>query len=350
MTVIVGMSGGVDSSVTAALLKEQGYRVIGIFMKNWEEDDHCQAVDDYNDVVAVCSQLQIPYYSVNFAKEYWENVFSHCLKEYEQGFTPNPDILCNREIKFKVFLQKALTLGADFIATGHYCRNLNNQLARGLDPDKDQSYFLYTLKSEILQKVLFPVGHFTKKEVRQIAEKYGLATAKKKDSTGICFVGKRDFREFLSRYIPKLPGEFRTLSGQLVGQHEGAAYYTIGQRRGLAIGGMGEAWYVVDKDMEKNIVYVEQGDDHPALYSEGLLATDATWVGEAPSFPLKCTAKIRYRSQDVPCVVEEGLKVTFATPQKAVTPRQSIVFYQGEICLGGAMIQNSLSNLNLINI
>ncbi len=348
-TVIVGMSGGVDSSVTAALMKDQGYRVIGLFMKNWEEEEEgsCSAAEDYADVAAVCQQLQIPYYAVNFAKEYWDHVFAQCLEDFRAGYTPNPDILCNREIKFKVFFQKALELGADFVATGHYCRKLEHsgqcQLGRGHDPDKDQSYFLYTLKKEILQQVLFPVGELNKSEVRAIAESRGLATAKKKDSTGICFIGKRNFRDFLSRYIVPQPGPLMRLDGEVVGEHEGVAFYTIGQRKGLGIGGKGEAWFVIGKDPVRNVVYVEQGEDHPALYSRELIATDVTWVGgEGPPLPFSCTAKIRYRSPDVPCTLfakdKENLHVQFHSPQKAVTPRQSIVFYQGQLCLGGGMI------------
>lgn len=345
-TVVVGMSGGVDSSVTAMLLKEQGYRVIGLFMKNWEEDDQCPAALDYEDVVAVCNQLDIPHYAVNFAKEYWDEVFSKCLKEYAAGYTPNPDILCNREIKFKVFFKKALELGADFLATGHYCRKVFHNgewhLARGSDPEKDQSYFLYTLKSSILEKVLFPIGEMAKSQVRALAEKNGLATAKKKDSTGICFIGKRNFKEFLSHYIPNQPGNFETLKGEIVGRHDGFAYYTIGQRKGLGLGGAGEAWYVLGKQVERNVVLVERGDHHPALYQESLTASDLTWVATSPTLPLKCTAKIRYRAPDIPCTIlseEEGiLKVLFDEPQKAITPKQSIVFYKDELCLGGALI------------
>lgn len=341
--VVVGMSGGVDSSVVAALLKEQGYDVVGIFMKNWEEDDECPQQLDYQDAALVASQLKIPFYSFNFAKEYWEKVFAHCLKEFAEGHTPNPDILCNREIKFKVFLEKALQLDADFLATGHYCQNINQTLVKGADPDKDQSYFLYTLKDKILEKILFPLGHLTKKEVRKIAESKGLVTAKKRDSTGICFVGKRDFKEFLSRYIPKTPGCFETLEGKVVGQHEGISYYTIGQRRGLGIGGEGEAWYVIGKDIKRNAIIVCQGDDNPHLFTQQLVATEESWVGPLPQLPLRCHAKVRYRSPDVPCTVEKRengqLFVTFDTPQKAITPRQSIVLYQGTVCLGGAMIK-----------
>lgn len=351
-TVIVGMSGGVDSSVTAALLKAKGYRVVGLFMKNWEEEEggKCLAAEDYADVVAVCQHLEIPHYAVNFSKEYWDNVFSRCLEEYRAGYTPNPDILCNKEIKFNVFFQKALELGADYVATGHYCRRVEKDghwhLARGLDANKDQSYFLYTLKREILKKVLFPIGDLVKAEVRQLAEAYGLTTAQKKDSTGICFIGKRNFRDFLSQFIQPHPGCLERLNGEVVGTHEGVAFYTIGQRKGLGIGGKGEAWFVVGKDPKRNVVFVEQGDDHPALYQSSLYATEISWVGEPPMAPFACTAKIRYRSEDVPCIAypsatSEEIYVEFKSPQKAATPRQSIVFYQDEICLGGGMIAAS---------
>jgi tRNA-specific 2-thiouridylase len=272
--VVVGMSGGVDSSVAALLLKEQGYEVIGLFMKNWDDTDetgHCTAAEDFEDVRRVASHLGIPYYSVNFEKEYAERVFSYFLEEYRRGRTPNPDILCNREIKFGEFLNKALQLGADRIATGHYARLAEEggeyRLLRGADPDKDQSYFLYALNQEQLSKAIFPIGHLRKREVREIAEKAGLPTAKKKDSTGICFIGERNFKEFLSQYLPAQPGEMRTLSGEYKGRHDGLMYYTLGQRRGLGIGGSGtgEPWFVVGKDLEKNILYVEQGRDHPAL-------------------------------------------------------------------------------------
>jgi tRNA-uridine 2-sulfurtransferase len=346
-TVIVGMSGGVDSSVTALLLKQQGYRVIGLFMKNWEEEGPCPAHLDYEDVVSVCTQLQIPHYAVNFSREYWDEVFVKCLHEYRAGYTPNPDVLCNREIKFKLFFKKALALGADFLATGHYCRKIFYEgewvLGRGVDSEKDQSYFLYTLKSSLLDKVLFPLGGMTKKEVRKEAEKAGLATAKKKDSTGICFIGKRDFKEFLSRYIPNQPGNFETLEGEVVGQHDGIAYYTIGQRRGLGLGGAGEAWYVVEKDISRNVIVVERGEHHPALFQNELIASDVSWIGSPPSLPFKCTAKVRYRAPDIPCTLspykEGSVRVLFESPQKAITPRQSIVFYQEDLCLGGALIE-----------
>ncbi len=298
-TVVVGMSGGVDSSVTALLLKRQGYRVIGMFMKNWEEADdkgQCRASQDFEDAVKVCEQIGIPYYSVNFVNEYQTQVFSHFLSELKAGFTPNPDILCNREIKFKAFLEKALSLGADYLATGHYCRTFENQLYKGSDPNKDQSYFLYTIKASSLQKVLFPIGHLLKSEVRRIAKEAGLSTSEKKDSTGICFIGKRDFKEFTGQYLGFQPGNFETLQGKVVGKHDGIAFYTIGQRKGLSIGGPGQAWFVVGKDIERNVVIVEQGEDHPALYRSELAATELSWVsGIAPTTPYACSAKVRYR-------------------------------------------------------
>jgi tRNA-specific 2-thiouridylase len=345
--VVVAMSGGVDSAVSALLLKEQGYDVIGLFMKNWEEKDAqgvCQSTQDYEDVVKVCEHLQIPYYSVNFVQEYWDAVFSHFLEELKQGYTPNPDILCNREIKFKLLLEKALSLGAQFLATGHYCRIGNDAtLLKGTDPQKDQSYFLYTLNHKILSSVLFPVGAMEKKEVKALAKKAGLPNAEKKESMGICFIGKRDFKPFLSQYIAYKKGNFETLDGKIVGEHDGAAYYTIGQRKGLGIGGPGDAWFVVGKNIERNVVYIEQGQDHPALYSPSLIATEASWVNQAPStFPFRCTAKIRYRQQDQDCLItkieDDKVHVSFLEPQRAVTPRQSIVFYHDDVCLGGALI------------
>lgn len=346
------MSGGVDSSVTALLLKQQGYRVIGLFMKNWEEktaEGTCQSSLEFEDVVRVCEQLDIPYYSVNFVKEYWDNVFSHFLDEFKKGHTPNPDILCNREIKFKVLLSKALELGGDYLATGHYAQscfsNQSWQLLKGSDPGKDQSYFLYTIGQKALSQVLFPVGGMYKTELRRIARNHHLATSEKKDSTGICFIGERNFKEFLGRYIAYTPGNFETLHGKIVGRHDGAAYYTPGQRKGMGIGGPGEPWFVIGKDIERNVVYVEQGTRHPALYCDELIATEASWVcGLSPSqFPYRCTSKIRYRQPDQDCTItkiEDGkVYVRFAIPQRAVTPRQSIVFYDGEICLGGAIIE-----------
>ncbi len=346
--VVVGMSGGVDSSVTALLMKRAGAHVIALFMRNWEEDEDCPAVADYEDIVAVCATLDIPFYTVNFAKEYWEQVFSYCLKQFQKGLTPNPDILCNREIKFHHFLDKALELGADYLATGHYCQKEKIDgkwhLLRGVDANKDQSYFLYTLQEKQLEKVLFPVGDLQKSEVRKIALDNSLITAQKKDSTGICFVGKRNFPEFLSRYLPKKPGPFKTLLGKEVGTHEGAHFFTIGQRKGMGIGGEGAAWFVVAKEMETNSVIVVQGEDHPMLYKPSLIASELSWVATPPHLPLSCTVKVRYRTPDVPCQLiarEEGFhEVLFETPQKALTPGQSVVFYQGKICLGGGIIKD----------
>lgn len=343
MTVVVGLSGGVDSSVSALLLKQQGYNVIGLFMKNWEEEGGvCPAAIDYQDVASICDTIGIPYYAVNFAKEYRERVFSDFISESLAGRTPNPDILCNKEIKFNVFLQKAIELGADYLATGHYCQNINHQLVKGLDPNKDQTYFLYTLKKSILEKVLFPIGHLQKSEVREIARKHGLSTAEKKDSTGICFIGERNFRQFLSQHIEFKPGNFETLDGKVVGKHCGLAFYTIGQRKGLGIGGEGEAWFVLRKDLQRNVVIIERGVNHPALFSSSLEAFKISWVAEPPKAPFACKAKVRYRQTDQDCVIQsidgDRLYVEFPTPQRAVTPGQSIVFYDDTICLGGAVI------------
>jgi len=351
-TVIVGMSGGVDSSVCAALLKEEGYKVIGLFMKNWEEfDEHgvCQSSKEYADVIKVCEALDIPYYSVDFIKEYHDQVFSQFVEEYKLGFTPNPDILCNREIKFKVFYEKAMELGADFLATGHYCQIHYNtlELCKGNDPLKDQSYFLYAINREVLSKVLFPIGHLPKTEVRAIAERFNLATKEKKDSTGICFIGERNFKNFLSNYVAFEDGNFETLEGKVVGRHTGATYYTIGQRKGLGLGGQGEPWFVVSKDMSRNVVIVERGEYHPHLYADTLTATDLTFIAGEFNKPLPylCKAKIRYRQKDQECLITkiEGdtIHVHFKEPQRAITPRQSVVFYDGDICLGGGMIQSS---------
>lgn len=350
--VVLGMSGGVDSSVAALLLKQQGYDVIGVFMKNWDDTDefgHCTAEDDAEDVRRVAEKIGIPYYTVNFEKQYFDKVFAYFLEEYRRGRTPNPDVMCNREIKFGEFLQKALDLGADYIATGHYAQ-VDQQdgvyrLLRGNDPGKDQSYFLSPLNQYQLSKAMFPIGHLPKPEVRRIAEEAGLATAKKKDSTGVCFIGERNFKEFLSQYLPAQPGEMRTLSGELKGRHEGLMYYTLGQRQGLGIGGSGtgEPWFVVDKNLETNTLIVAQGDDSH-LYSVGLTATGFNWIpGGIPPAVLKCTAKFRYRQPDQPVTVhvspEDGsCRVEFAEPQRAVTPGQIVVFYDGEVCLGGATI------------
>lgn len=351
--VVVGMSGGVDSSVSALLLKQQGYRVIGLFMKNWEEKDEqgvCQSAQDYDDVRRVCDTLDIPYYTVNFVEEYRTQVFSQFIEDFKRGLTPNPDILCNREIKFKVFLDKAFELGAEYLATGHYCQKVESAqgplLVKGLDAGKDQTYFLYTLNQSILNHVLFPVGGMEKRQVRELARIHGLATSEKKDSTGICFIGERHFRTFLSQYIAAQPGNFETLQGKVVGKHMGAAYYTLGQRKGLGIGGPGEPWFVVDKEMSRNAVIIEQGADHPALYCDELTAIELTWIsGHPPSLPFACRSKVRYRQVDNPCVIQSidngCATVTFAYPERAVTPGQSIVFYDQEVCLGGGIIQEA---------
>ena len=351
-TIVVGMSGGVDSSVTAALLKDLGFNVIGLFMKNWDEKDaegQCTTHTDSQDVLRVADQLKIPHYTVNFVEEYREQVFKEFLTQLQLGRTPNPDILCNREIKFKCLLDAAMKMGADGLATGHYaqnhCAHGIHQLLKGVDTGKDQTYFLYTLQQSILQKVLFPVGGMVKSQVRDYARQLGLATAEKKDSTGICFIGERNFTTFLKQYLPYQIGNFETLAGKKVGTHHGIAYYTIGQRKGLGLGGEGAAWFVVDKDVSRNVVIVERGEDHPALFSDFLIAREPSWIhGAPPTFPYPCKAKIRYRQSDQECIIEsmpEGtLKVTFLTPQRAITPEQSVVFYQGEVCLGGAIIEH----------
>jgi tRNA-specific 2-thiouridylase len=352
--IIVGISGGVDSSVVALLLKQQGYDVEALFMKNWEEDDndnYCSAAEDLKDAQAVCDILDIPLHTVNFATEYWENVFVHCLTEYQAGRTPNPDIWCNREIKFKVFLEHALNLGATAIATGHYARITNNngnyQLLKGLDPKKDQSYFLYTLGQPQLARSLFPIGEIEKTTVRNLAAQANLITQAKKDSTGICFIGERPFKEFLSRFLPAQPGNIETPEGHLLGQHDGLMYYTLGQRQGLNIGGQtngnGQAWYVVAKDIANNLLIVGQGHDHPLLFSNSLTANQIHWIsGIAPQVPFQCHAKTRYRQADQDCIITnldaDTCKVSFKQAQRAVTPGQSIVFYHGNECLGGGII------------
>ncbi|MFG1496537.1 tRNA 2-thiouridine(34) synthase MnmA [Saccharospirillum sp. HFRX-1] len=354
--VIVGMSGGVDSSVTAALLLEAGYQVEGLFMKNWDEDDgteYCTAKEDLADAQAVSDRLGIKLHKANFAAEYWDNVFEHFLEEYKAGRTPNPDILCNREIKFKAFLEYALTLGADRIATGHYARTRSGpngaELLRGLDNNKDQSYFLHAVGHEQFEKTLFPVGELEKPEVRRIAEKYQLATARKKDSTGICFIGERRFSDFLKQYIPAQPGVIETLEGEVIGEHQGLMYYTIGQRQGLGIGGTrnhGEApWFVAAKDLERNVLTVVQGTDHPALFTNRMTLSHIHWVsGMAPTLPVQLTCKHRYRQPDQSCTISadgEGYSVVFDEPQRAITPGQSAVFYDGEVCLGGGVIEQT---------
>ena len=355
--VVVGMSGGVDSSVSAYLLKQQGYQVEGLFMKNWEEDDndeYCAAADDLKDAQAVSDKLGITLHTINFAAEYWDNVFEYFLAEYKAGRTPNPDIMCNKEIKFKAFLEFAAEeLGADYIATGHYVQRSNEtgnwQMLRGLDDNKDQSYFLYTLGEEHVAQTLYPIGHLEKPRVREIALEQDLVTHDKKDSTGICFIGERKFKDFLAQYLPAQPGEIETAEGKIIGKHQGLMYHTLGQRKGLLIGGMKEygeePWYVVDKDIERNVLIVGQGANHPRLYSTGLLANQLHWVDrKGPQQAMRCSVKTRYRQQDIPCQItphsDGSVLVEFDEPQKAVTPGQSAVFYQNEICLGGGIIEN----------
>lgn len=359
--VIVGMSGGVDSSVSAYLLLEQGYQVEGLFMKNWEEDDtdeYCAAATDLADAEAVCAKLGIPLHTVNFAAEYWDNVFEYFLDEYRAGRTPNPDIMCNKEIKFKAFLEFAAeALAADYIATGHYVRRRLQdgkfQLLRGLDDNKDQSYFLYTLSHEHVAQTLFPVGELEKPEVRRIAEEQDLVTAGKKDSTGICFIGERKFKDFLQNYLPARPGAIESVDGEQLGEHEGLMYHTLGQRKGLHIGGLSNAgdepWYVVDKDVERNVLIVAQGKNHPRLYSQGLIAGQLHWVDRlGPQKTLVCTVKTRYRQQDIPCTVtpkaDGTVVVEFDAAVAAVTPGQSAVFYLDEVCLGGGIIERRLAD------
>lgn len=357
--VIVGMSGGVDSSVSAYLLQQQGYQVEGLFMKNWEEDDneeYCTAAADLADAQAVCDKLGIELHTINFSAEYWDRVFEYFLDEYRAGRTPNPDIMCNKEIKFKAFLEFACEdLGADYIATGHYVRNrktaTGHEMLRGLDTNKDQSYFLYTLSEKQVGQTLFPVGELEKPKVREIAEQLGLATATKKDSTGICFIGERKFTEFLGRFLPAQPGVIETVDGEAIGEHQGLMYHTLGQRKGLGIGGKQGAsdqpWYTVDKDLERNVLVVAQGATHPRLFSNGLEADQIHWVDRTPlQNTLRCTVKTRYRQQDIPATVraisDDRVEVIFDEPQSAVTPGQSVVFYQNEVCLGGAIIDKRI--------
>jgi tRNA-uridine 2-sulfurtransferase len=352
--VIVGMSGGVDSSVSALLLKEQGLDVEGLFMKNWEEDDtdeFCAASQDVEDAQQVCDLLGIKLHRVNFAAEYWDHVFDYFLSEYKAGRTPNPDILCNKEIKFKAFLEYAMNLGADSIATGHYAQRHEHagcmQLRKGLDHNKDQSYFLYALGQHALKKSLFPIGHLDKPHVRELAKKAGLPTFNKKDSTGICFIGERKFKTFLEQYLPAQPGDMVTDTGQLIGRHQGLMYHTIGQRKGLGIGGLKEGgespWYVLGKDMARNQLIVGQGHDHPKLFQPALIARQLSWIGNPPENNQSLFAKTRYRQGDQACriqVIDENqLHLQFDTPQRAITPGQSVVLYEGNVCLGGGIIE-----------
>jgi tRNA-specific 2-thiouridylase len=299
-------------------------------------------------VIKVCEKLDIPYYSVNFVKEYWDGVFEEFLNDYRQGFTPNPDILCNREIKFKVFYQRARLLGADFLATGHYCQLDAGHLAKAVDTNKDQTYFLYAVDKNVFKHVLFPIGHLPKPKVRELAERFDLATKAKKDSTGICFIGERNFKNFLSQYIESQKGNFIDLSGKILGKHDGVCFYTLGQRKGMGIGGPGEAWFVVGKNYTQNEVILAQGDDHPALYADGLSAVEMNWLTETPKTgTFRCKAKVRYRQVEQACTVtveENSIKVIFDQPQRAMTPRQSVVFYQGEQCLGGGIISEIAPN------
>lgn len=361
------MSGGVDSSVTALLLLEQGFDVSGLFMKNWEEDDgteYCTAMQDLADARQVSDKLGIELKTINFAAEYWDEVFEVFLSEFKAGRTPNPDILCNKHVKFKAFLNYAIDdLGADYIATGHYARvasfpgksndnGIEYFLLKGLDPNKEQSYFLYTLGQKVLSKTLFPIGHLHKPEIRAIAKKAGFDNYRKKDSTGICFIGERKFKEFLQRYLPTQPGEIRTPEGRLIGKHHGLMYYTFGQRQGLGVGGVKDApdepWYVLEKDLVKNVLIVGQGHDHPMMLHNVLEASQLDWCSNrllTESF--RCAAKTRYRQTDQTCLVEpiagDRCKVTFDQPQRAITPGQSVVFYDGEICLGGGIIESKFN-------
>ncbi|PHS17608.1 MAG: tRNA 2-thiouridine(34) synthase MnmA [Kangiella sp.] len=359
-TVVVGMSGGVDSSVAAYLLKQQGYNVIGVFMKNWEEDDtdeYCAAAEDMADAKSIADKLEIPFKTINFAAEYWDRVFEYFLEEYRDGRTPNPDIMCNKEIKFKAFLDYALVLGAKFIATGHYVRveRVGNQslMLRGIDGNKDQSYFLYTLDQSQLARSMFPVGELEKPEVRRIAEEQGFITANKKDSTGICFIGERKFKDFLEEYIPAQPGDIENDNGEVIGRHSGLMYHTLGQRKGIGIGGLqnasDEPWYVVEKNLKRNVLIVGQGHEHPKMLSDGLITSRLHWVQpDHVEDEFSCTAKSRYRQQDFECRVKridkENWQVKFREKQRAITPGQSIVFYNHETCLGGGIIDEAISN------
>jgi tRNA-specific 2-thiouridylase len=354
--VILGMSGGVDSSVAAYLLQKDGYDVVGLFMKNWDETDangDCEASKDFDDVQKVCSQLGIPCYSIEFIEEYRNHVFSEFVRMYKAGYTPNPDVLCNREIKFDLFLKKAVEFGCEYLATGHYAQvrardipganGSTEELIRGNDPNKDQTYFLTAVDGKVFNQVLFPIGHLPKPEVREIAKKMNLATHAKKDSTGICFIGERKFKTFLNQYVQTKPGRIVDLSGQEVGTHDGIAFFTLGQRKGLGLGGEGEPWFVVEKRVEENELVVVRGEAHPALFSPYLIAKEMNWfAGTPPSRKFECTAKTRYRQMDQPCTVsvqDSGdIRVDFKNAERAPTPGQYVVLYQNEVCLGGGVI------------
>ncbi len=352
--IIVGMSGGVDSSVAAYLLQKQGFEVEGLFMKNWEHDDKpgfCAAAKDLADAEAVCDTLDIPLHQVNFSETYWNQVFEHVLSEYERGRTPNPDVLCNKEIKFKCFLKHALDLGADAIATGHYARvDDQHRLCKPKDRDKDQTYFLHAIQPEVLKQVYFPIGDYLKPQIREIAKGLNLQTHAKKDSTGLCFIGERPFKEFLNEFMLATPGPIHSTTGDVLGQHDGLMFYTIGQRQGLNIGGVRNTidapWYVVDKQLEDNILVVAQGSEHPMLYANGLLCGPIHWLEpqQEADFPKTCFAKTRYRQAEQACMIspkaDNGHVIMFSSPQRAITVGQYIVFYDKNVCLGGAIIED----------
>jgi len=362
--VIVGLSGGVDSAVAVIMLQEEGYEVEGMFMRNWDSSinndvlgnpnnpfDVCPQEKDYMDALDVANKLGIKLHRVDFVEEYWQRVFAYFLEEYRRNRTPNPDVLCNKEIKFKAFLEKALELGCDYIAMGHYARVVHGEkemLLRGLDDNKDQSYFLHQLSSEQLSRALFPIGHLKKQQVRDIARKKGLSVANKKDSTGVCFIGERNFKEFLKNYLPTHPGNMEDVKGNVVGIHEGLMYYTIGQRHGLNIGGPGEAWFVIGKDVKRNVLLVGQGTDNEYLFSNRAIITNVNWLDEKFSGFLECTAKFRYRQKDIPVKLhfldKNTIEVLYPVLAKAVTPGQSAVFYKGEIVLGGGVIDQVFMN------
>lgn len=349
--IIVGLSGGVDSAVAAFLLKEQGADLTGIFMKNWEgPDEACTAEEDHHEARLVADHLDIPLYAFNFSKDYWDRVFSRFLDEINRGLTPNPDILCNKEIKFKAFLEKALELDAEFIATGHYARTRDTptgtELLKGRDPSKDQSYFLYAVPQAALKRALFPLGDWLKKDVRETARRTGLPNWNRKDSTGICFIGERNFRGFLEGYVGIRPGNIEDAEGNVVGRHQGLAFHTIGQRKGLGLGGAGAAWYVAGKDVARNVVIAVRGDDHPLLFASNLIMSEVTTIsGRRLPDQFGCRAKIRYRQRDQAARIEridaDRFWVAFDKPQRAVTPGQSAVLYRGEVCLGGGVIQSA---------